>query len=316
MQQELKYVYQVYLDGSISRAAEHLYITQPALSLAIQKIESALGMPLFDRSTRPLSLTPAGRVYVETARQALFLEQELEKQIEDIRSLNSGSLCIGGSHYLNAYILPAVLTSFNRKYPGIKLKLVEASSARLAEMLSDRELDLTFNCNPKVLQNFKRYPAFYDHILLAVPEEDPINHRLSHAALSAADIKNGAHLEEACPAVALVQFKELEFILLTAGNNLHDRVLQLFQEAGFEPKVKLEVAQLVTTYHLAESALAAAFVSDRLVSSDSRHLRYYKLDSALTKRLFYILLPERKYNSLAVREFIRFFRACSAVNGS
>ena len=57
MQQEMKYVYQVYLDGSFSKAAEHLYMTQPALSIAVQKLECGLGMPVFDRRTRPLSLT-------------------------------------------------------------------------------------------------------------------------------------------------------------------------------------------------------------------------------------------------------------------
>ena len=307
MQQEMKYVYQIYQDGSFSKAAEHLYMTQPALSISIQKIETALGMPLFDRSTRPLTLTPAGQIYIETVRQAMFLEQEMEQQMEDIRQLNTGSLCIGGSHYLNAYILPRVLTDFNRKYPGIRLELVEDSSAHLSQMLSDRELDLTFNCDPKFLQNFDRYPAFYDHILLAVPREYPINGTMSNAALSAGDIIKGIHLDQACPMVELIQFKELEFLLLAAGNNLHDRGLQLFQEAGFEPKVKMELSQLVTAYHLAEYSLAATFVSDRLVTAEDNQLCYYKLDSELNERLFYILLPERKYTSFAVQAFVRFF---------
>ena len=307
MQQEMKYVYQVYLDGSFSKAAEHLHMTQPALSISIQKIESTLGMPLFDRGARPLILTPAGKIYIDTVRQAMLLEQEMEQQMEDIRALNSGSLCIGGSHYLNAHILPDVLSGFNKKHPGIRLELIEASSAQLAQMLLDRELDLTFSCDPKILSNFTRYPAFRDHILLAVPEDDPVNECLADVSLSSEDIIKGAHLDPVCPSVDLVQFRELEFLLLTSGNNLHDRGLQLFQEAGFEPTVKLEVTQLVTAYHLAESSLAATFVSDRLVSADSKHLRYYKLDSTLTERLFYILLPKRKYTSFAVRAFIQFF---------
>lgn len=307
MQQEMKYIYQVYLDGSFSKAAEHLYMTQPALSMSVQKIESALGMPIFDRGTRPLSLTQAGQAYIETARQTMFLEQEMEQKIEDIRNLHTGTLCIGGSHYLNAYILPPVLTSFNKEHPGIRLELVEDSSAHLSQMLSDRELDLTFNCDPKFLQNFKRYPAFYDHILLAVPKGYPINASLSNMALSAEGIMKGTHLNPASPTVDLIQFSELEFLLLSEGNNLHDRGLQLFQEAGFEPKVKMEVSQLVTAYHLAENAMAATFVSDRLVTAESRQLCYYKLDSNLTERLFYILLPERKYTSYAVRAFIQYF---------
>lgn len=307
MQQEMKYVYQVYLDRSFSKAAEHLYMTQPALSIAIARIESALGMPLFDRSTRPLTLTAAGEVYIEAVRQTLFLEQEMRQHMEDIRTLNSGTLCIGGTHYLNAYILPEVLTGFNRAYPGIQIELVEAGSDQLAQMLSNRELDVTFNCDPRFLQSFKRYPAFHDHVLLAVPRCDPLNASLASSALTADEIAAGKHLFDDCPVVDLTHFRDLEFLLLTEGNNLHDRGLQLFEEAGFAPKIKMEVSQLVTAYHLAEHALAATFVSDRLVSSDGGRLYYYKLDSQLTKRLFYILLPQRKYTSFAVQAFVRYF---------
>ena len=307
MQQEMKYVYQVYLDGSFSKAAEHLYMTQPALSIAVQKLESALGMPVFDRGTRPLSLTPAGEVYIETIRQTLFLEQEMQRHIEDIRTLNSGSLLIGGSHYLNACILPEVLTGFNRAYPKIRLELVETGSDQLVRMLAERALDLTFNCDPRVLPNFKRYPAFYDHILLAVPRCEPLCASLASPALTSEDIAAGKHLSQACPTVNLARFKELEFLLLTGGNNLHERGLQLFEEAGFAPKIKMEVSQLVTAYRLAEHALAATFVSDRLVAADGGRLCYYKLDSKLTQRLFYILLPERKYTSFAVQAFVRYF---------
>lgn len=308
MQQEMKYVYQVYLDGSISRAAEHLYITQPALSMSIQKIENELGMPLFDRGTRPLTLTLAGQIYIETVRQAMFLEQDMVRQMEDVRRLNTGSLCIGGSHYLNSYILPQVLTGFSRKYPGIRLQLVERSSAYLAQMLAGRELDLTFNCDPKFLENFQRFPAFYDHILLAVPKEDPINQGLMRAALTSRDIVKQRHLKKSCPTVDLAQFKELEFLLLAQGNNLYDRVRQLFQEAGFDPKIKMEISQLATAYHLAEHGLAATFISDRLVIGERDGLCYYRLDSHLSERLFYILLPERKYISFAVRTFIEYFK--------
>lgn len=66
MQQDFQYIYQVYLDGSFSKAAEHLYLTQPALSIAIQKIENSIGMPLFDRSRRPLQLTAAGEAYIQS----------------------------------------------------------------------------------------------------------------------------------------------------------------------------------------------------------------------------------------------------------
>ena len=84
MQQEMKYIYQVYTDGSFSRAAEHLYLTQPALSIAVQKVEESIGMPLFDRSRRPLQLTAAGEIYIGTIKKIMGLEQDLDRQIQDI----------------------------------------------------------------------------------------------------------------------------------------------------------------------------------------------------------------------------------------
>lgn len=307
MQQEMEYIYQVYLEGSISRAAEKLYMTQPALSIAVQRVEHELGMPIFDRTTRPLTLTQAGEIYIETIHKTRYLEQELTQQIADIRELNSGSITIGGSHYLNAYILPEILSGFSRQYPKISIELAEHSSAHLAQMLSRRELDLTFNCDPAFMMDFERYPAFFDRILLAVPESDPINHTLSYAALNSGEIAEGRHLENECPSVPLEYFKELDFLLLAPGNNLYTRSLQLFQNAKFEPKIKMEIAQLATAFHLASHGFAAAFVSDRLVVHTQTHLCYYKLDSELTCRPFFILLPRKKYIPFAVKAFIRYF---------
>ncbi len=307
MQQEMKYVYQVYLEGSFSKAAQKLYLTQPALSIAIQKIETDLGMPLFDRSSRPLTLTPAGEAYINTIKRIMHLEEELDQQLNDIRDLKSGHIRIGGSHYLNAYILPEFLSSFSRKYPAIQIELLENSSAILAEMLSEQKLDLTFNCNPKFLLDFERYPAFHDMVLLAVPNQNPINRILEKAALHAKDIQNKKHLSADCPTVPLKMFQDTEFILLGKGNNLYDRSIQLFSEAGFEPRIKLELSQLVTAYHLAESNFAATFVSDRLIKNSQSNLKFYKLDSELIERLFYILLPTRNYTSFATRTFIQFF---------
>ena len=67
MQQELEYIYAVYKAGSFSKAAENLYITQPALSMAVKKIEASIGMALFDRSSRPVQLTEAGKIYVNVS---------------------------------------------------------------------------------------------------------------------------------------------------------------------------------------------------------------------------------------------------------
>ncbi len=307
MQQDFKYIYQLYLDGSFSKAAENLYLTQPALSIAIQKIEASMGMPLFDRSKRPLKLTQAGEIYIQAIKKMQDLEYDLDQQINDIQQLNTGTIRLGGSHYLNAYILPQILSGFSKEYPGIRFEIIEESSDVLSDMLSERKIDLTFSCNPAFMKDFERYEIFYDHILLAVPKSHPINQKVFHAALTPWDVVHKKHLKQSCPDVPFEKFRELEYILLTPGNNLYDRALGFFQEAGFEPMVKLQLSQLATAYHLAANDFAATFISDRMIRNTEVPLLFYKINSDLAKRLFYILLPNRNYTSFAVKRFIQYF---------
>lgn len=306
MQQEMEYIYQVYLEKNFTKAAEKLFISQPALSMAVHKVEDQMGTPLFDRTSRPLTLTAAGEAYLQYIHDTQQRELELRQQMQDILDGSVGTLRIGGSHYLNAYILPPVIAGFMREHPRIRLEMVESSSAQISRMLLEKKIDLTFNCNPEFMLDFERFPAFTDTVLLAVPKTLDMGADICCRALSAADVMAGRHLAQDCPTVPLCAFRTAEFLLLNPGNNLHDRALQLFAEADCEPRVKMQLSQLVTAYHLADAAVGLTFVSDRLVNTQGAHLHYYKLDSRLTTRQFYILLPKRRYISRAVRAFVRY----------
>lgn len=308
MRQEDKYIYQVYCEGSFSKAAQKLYVTQPALSLAIQRVEQQIEMPLFDRSSRPLALTAAGEVYIETIEKEMRLKQDLQRQLSDIRDRNTGSIRLGGSHYINAYILPEILADFQEEYPGIQIALHENDSATLAQMLTEKKLDLTFSCNTTFIENFDHFPAFYDHILLAVPSTWSINDTLQACALSTSDIFKGKHLVDNCPTTQLSHFADQSFILLKEGNNLHDRCYKMFRDSGFEPKVKMQLSQLVTAYRMAEHQIGATFVSDRLVQNQDTDLFYYKLSHPLATRLFFLLMPKNMYASCATRTFATYVR--------
>lgn len=307
MQAELEYIYAVHKAGSFSKAAESLYITQPALSMSVKKIESSLGIPLFDRSARPLQLTEAGRIYVAMIEKMIAIEEDSTNRIHDIHELKTGNLCIGGSHYINAYILPEAIAAFSAKYPGISLELVEASSATLADMLTERLIDITFSCRDDLIKNFGHTPAFTDHILLAVSPEI-LN---LDCALSAGEVLDGRHLESGCPAIPNESLDGLEYILLSEGNNLHDRAMTIFEEAGIRPRVRLEISQLATSYHLARAKLGAAFISDRMISQHEEALKFYKIDSPVTERQFYAVLPRREYTPKTVRVFLDY---CKQLN--
>lgn len=306
VEQDMRYIMEIAQDGSFSKAAERLYMTQPALSIAVKRVESALGAEIFDRSRHPMELTEAGQVYLDAARRVRDLERELAAQVEDLRNLQTGTLHLGGTHYLNNYIMAPVLAGFAKKYPRVQLLVTEDSSAGLIDALKQNAVDLILSCDPELLQSFQHRPAFYDHILLAVHKEIPIDRDLENAALSASDIMAGKHTGSASRCVSLARFQELEFILLQSGNNLYDRSRAMFDQAEFAPKIKLTLAQMVTTYRFANNGLGAVFISDRLVRSPRSNLRFFRLDSALTSRLFHFVLPERNYTSFATRTFMEF----------
>lgn len=306
MEQDMRYIMEIAQDRSFSKAAERLYMTQPALSIAVKRVENTLGAEIFDRSRHPLELTEAGQVYLDAARRIRDLEHELAAQVEDLRNLQTGTLHLGGTHYLNNYILAPVLAGFTKKYPRVQLLVTEDSSVGLVSALKRNAVDFILSCDPELLQSFQHRPAFYDHILLAVHQEITIDPDLEGAALSASDIMAGRHTGSTSQCVSLAHFRDLEFILLQSGNNLYDRSLAMFDQAGFVPKIKLTLAQMVTTYRFANNGLGAVFISDRLVRSPESNLRFFRLDSELTSRLFHFVLPERNYTSFAVRTFMEF----------
>lgn len=304
MSPELTYLYAVYTEGSFSKAAEKLFITQPALSIAIKKIEDEIGMPLFDRKKKPLKLTDAGEIYIDAIKKMQIAEMESRQKINDIKNLNTGLIRLGGTHYINSYILPTILMEFTKRYPNISLQIYERSSFELISMLSSQEIDLTFSCDPQAKKEFPCYEMFDDHILFAVPDSDPFNLKHENKVLTATDIINRKHLEPDCRKITIEEVAEEEIILLRKGNNLQERVLEMYKKSGLEARVKFDLNQLVTAYHMAEAGLGATFTSDRVVTKENSSLKFYALEDPLAKRTFNIILPKNTYTPIAVQRFI------------
>ena len=308
MELEKKYIYQVYQCGSFSKAAEALFITQPALSMAIKKVEQALGAAPLPRRPRPLTLTSIGELYLKHIKKEMLLEQQLKQQIDDIHGLKSGDLKIGGTHYMNAYLLPSYIAQFNTLYPNINITMAETSSDMLIEMLKNNELDFTFSCDEDVVQEFDSYPTFSDHILLAVPQAFALSDKLLEESLSAIEVRHGIHLSEKCSSVDLQQFTDYSFIRIDAHVNLGMRTLKMFEEAEILPRIKVKVPQLVTAFQLAEHGIGATFISDKLVTGNETSLRFFKLQSKQAERKYSLLLPHNVYVPNAVIEFIKLFQ--------
>ncbi len=309
MEAEMKYIYTVYQQGSFSKAANRLFMTQPALSIAVQRVERKIGMPLFNRTSKPLTLTEAGELYIRKYSEIADLENELEQQINDLSSLQTGSLRVGGSHYFNAYVLPPVLTEYMNRYPGINLQLTESDSHDLLNLLYEHEIDLTFNCSEHPKDSFIRRPVFRDTLLLAVPKNYVTNDHLRETALTTEDILyRKKHLQTETPGIDLTQLKDTPFLFLSTGNDLRLRSLQFCADSHFTPQIRLQISQLVTVWHLVCSGLGAAFISDFLVKPDSENVLFYKIPSPQATRIFDITMSDRHYVSNAMKAFEKTFR--------
>lgn len=309
MKTAYEYIYTIYQEGSLTRAAEKLFITQPALSIALRKIEARIGMPLFERNRRPLQLTPVGELYLKAIRKMHGLEKDLDREVQELKTLQTGTLTLGGSHYLLSYQIPDLLTAYVQKYPKIRLKLVEEASDTLLSLLEKEELDLTFSCDSAVIRKHAHhYPAFQDQILLAVPRSAQLPEGTAAQALTCQDIQAGRSRKAETPTVSITRFQELPFILLTPGNNLYKRCQALFQKAGFTPRIKLMLSQLATAQRLAEHGLAATFVSDAMVGPTSQDLLFFKIAEADFTRSFHALLPDKEFTPYSVRAFIQLLK--------
>ena len=139
---ELSVFHAVAEAGSISRGAERLYVSQPAVSKQISEMESRLGAALFERLPRGVRLTEAGRLLQEYAKRSFALSAEAEQALADLQGLKQGTLTVGASLTIGVYLLPEVFGAFHRRHPGITLDLEIANSLTIQRQLLNGGIDI------------------------------------------------------------------------------------------------------------------------------------------------------------------------------
>lgn len=274
-----RYVYEIYKEKSFSKAAANLYISQPALSATIRKIESQLGYQIFDRSTSALRLTEAGAAYVEAAEQILGIERDLERYVDDLTNLKSGHLVVSGTAFFSSYVLAPILRAFREQCPGIELEFIEADSLKLYEQAMKNHIDLIVDGGDYDREHFDSHLLFREHILLGIPAQNPVNERFARLELTGEAVRRGEHLEARTEGIDLGELKGEEFILLKRGHDLHRRAAELCGERGFSPKSAIHLNQLMTAVQIAAHGLGCVFLTDTLVARSwgSMPMKYYKL---------------------------------------
>lgn len=176
----MRYFAAIARTGYMSRAAEELGLTQPALSAVVKKLESEVGARLLDRTRHGVRLTDAGRAFLQGAEETLRRAESTVASVRQLVGLERGSIRLGGGATAIAYLLPRIMSEFRRAHAGIRVYIREAGSRAVAEAVLSSELDLGLVTLPVPVvgaDDLVKTPLAHDELRLILPP----GHRLAGA---------------------------------------------------------------------------------------------------------------------------------------
>ncbi len=256
---QLKYFVEVAKLGSISAAAESLYVSQPGVSAAITQLESMLDVQLFvRRKARGVTLTPAGRSLVVMARELLNRADDVMTQGRSMDSELKGKLRVGFYHTIGPHILPGMLASFSRQYPGVDVSIHEADLAQLHAILDEGDIELA------ILYDLDLGPQFDHERLLALPPYV--------LAAANSDIARG-------DAISIRALADQPMILLDLPHS-SEYFRMLFRVAGVEPRIEYKTKSIPMIRSLVANGLGYSILNFQPVmhaTYDGKHLAYLRI---------------------------------------
>ncbi len=300
-------IYTIAKEQSFSKAAQVLFIAQPSLSLMVKNLEQQLGIPLFDRSCKPIRLTEAGQAYIRAVEQIQGIEHAYKEYILALNHLETGSLRVGSNQLLSSLVLPKYISAFVQSYPKVQLSLIDANSTTLENQIVGGLLDLVIDNSELSEELFERKHLASEYLLLAVPAQFPVNEQCKEYALSYQDILENRHHGDLTPA-PLERFADTPFILMNRNNDTRKQTNAIFQEVGFEPRVLFEMDRLTDLYSYVEQGTAASLVSDTLVRNirgvEQENIVFYPLPTRHKHRNIYAYYKKNKYCTKAMSTLI------------
>lgn len=291
---DIQYVLAVCEEGSFSRAAERCYISQPALSKIVKKVEKNLETVLFDRSSLPLTVTPEGEIFIDYFRRIQSLYREMEQQSNELRKKKTCDVRIGAPSFFCTYVLPPMLSAFRMDHPDFRFRLMETNDSDLRRFLRSGIVDLGISVEASMTSEFDSFVLQEERILLAVPRQAGANRGLERYAMSCDDVLNGRFRSPEILSVPMEAFAGENFLFLKQGNDMYRRGMRICRDAGFEPNVVMELDQLMTAYYLADAGEGITFMRAEVpcYAGPTENLVFYKFDHPDMVRQVRVFLAE------------------------
>ena len=268
---------------NITRAAQRLKVSQPNITVAIKKLEAELGVQLFDRSQKQLTLTPEGNVFLKRIELALRNIDEAILEVNDYKQLQKGTIKIGIPPMMGAYLFPKVFSGFRLLHPNLDVLLFEEGSLSIREKLESDELDFGIIIVPESTPNLNVLKMSRNQLMVCVSQKSSLARKncITPKDIAASDL-----------------------IMMKEGSYLRQIVQSKLSALKITPRTVLESGQIVTIKGLVAHQVGIAFLLDFICqdSHDVKAIPFYEpifVDIGLAWK-------KEKYVSKAAQAFIDF----------
>lgn len=260
-------------EGSISKAAAKLYITQPSLSKYLKRLEKNVGAELFNRNSNPLQLTNEGKLYLNYVKEIAQKEKWLMQEFIDAHNIESGTVSLAITVWRSSIVLPAVLPSFKALYPNIDVVVYEGSHRYMASLFEKSKIDFAIFHMPNHYNDVTFEHLMYEKVLFCVSKQHPL---LADLTIPATDSAYETMSNE-----DFKRFGTEPFILLQTGQNIREITQNYLSKMQITPKIVLETSNIDTAYNSAKSGLGVTFVPETMISMQDQpqKLRFFTVDT-------------------------------------
>lgn len=250
---------------SISRAAERLYISQPALTKYLRNLEEDLGIRLFTRTQGELKITDAGKYFYEYVQRVQNEERNLRTRIAEIQFEGRASLRIGMPLWRSSVMLPDFLHMFLQEYPLISIELMEGSAAKLEAALMNEDVDLCIMNLPVSYANVSYLPVAEEYIYLMGSRENELVKKIC-----------AEHPDCVHPNVDIRQFAQQPFVLTQPGQHITEYINTMLSRNDMVLDCILRTSNVTTAVNMAACNLGFTFIPEA-----GTHSRFFPLQDTV-----------------------------------
>lgn len=272
--------------GGFTRAAEQLHVAQPAVSAQISKLERELGASLFRRTTREVSLTPAGRQLLVRVRQVLQELDVARAEVQDFATVVRGRVRIGVTPVIGALPLPTLMSTFRRTHPGVQLDLSTGLIAELQDSLDAADLDVVIGPKHTDDPRFTAVPVAKEGLVL---------------------VTGPGAVHGSVP--RLREVMDLPFVCLPPGSGLHAILLRLGENEGFTPRVEVVADTPAGVRELVSAGLGVALLAESSATKPGPPIQVHELEDPPEHPVICAMRSTRHVQHPAARIFHDFVTA-------